>query len=267
MDALCKELAKAVELQFGKNPRESELGRIVTPAHAKRLVEMIQEVEQSSKTTTIVSGGSAHCDADQCYVCPTIVLNPPRDCRLLREEIFGPILPIVIVKTRDEAIQYIREEQRGSTPLTMYVFTKSNRVYQEIIHAVPSGAACRNDLLVYATSAHLPFGGLGTSGYGNYHGRASFDTFTHAFASMYRPCFPGSDFGGIRCHPYNRGWKRVLLLEYLTQLPDVPVLHLKTWMLVLGGLLTFSFLPDSGKHVMWQGIGNLFQAMADWTRR
>jgi hypothetical protein len=246
------------------------LGRIVTPGHAKRLVDMIMEVENNNKTksTKILYGGSAQCNVDQCYVCPTLVLNPPRECRLAREEIFGPILPIIIVKSREEAIHFIRYEQYGKkTPLALYVFTNSEKVYQEIIHACPSGAACRNDLLVYGGSSYLPFGGLGTSGYGNYHGRYSFETFTHAFASLYRPCFPGSDFGMVRCHPY-KGFRRVVLLDYLTKFPDVPVLHVKAVFVFLCMLLTIQFLPglDPWKKMMWQEIGNLLQAMADWTR-
>lgn len=226
---------------------------------------MINEVEKS-KSAKILHGGSAQCDPDRCYVCPTLVLNPPRDCRLLREEIFGPILPILVVKTRDEAIRFIRNEQYG-TPLALYVFTRSEKVYQEIIQTCPSGAACRNDLLVYGGSSYLPFGGLGTSGYGNYHGKYSFETFTHAFASLYRPCFPGSDFGMLRCHPY-KGFRRAALLNYLTKFPDVPVLHLKAVTVVIGVLFMFQFLPalDQGKKMMWQEIGNLLQAMADWTR-
>ena len=100
---------RALYSQFGTNPRESGLGRIVTPAHAQRQIDMIQEVEGSA---TILCGGSALCDADDRYVCPTVVLNPPRECRLLQEEIFGPILPVIIVQSREQAIEFINERVR-----------------------------------------------------------------------------------------------------------------------------------------------------------
>lgn len=95
--------------QFGKNPKESELGRIVSKAHAQRHVDMIKEVEKDS---FLLYGGSALCDVDDKYVCPTVLLSPPRDCRLLKEEIFGPILPVLIVKSRQEAIQFVQQQVR-----------------------------------------------------------------------------------------------------------------------------------------------------------
>ena len=238
---------------------------MVTPTHAQRHVDMLKEVE-NSKSTRILCGGSDLCDVDQCYVCPSIVLNPPRDCRLLQEEIFGPILPIVVVKSREEAIHFIRNEQYG-TPLALYVFTKSEQVYQEIIQAIPSGAASRNEVLMHAISSHLPFGGLGTSGYGTYHGKHSFETFTHAFGSVYRPCFSGSGLGMLRCHPY-KGFRHVALLDVLAKFPDVPVLYLGRVTAVLSVLLILKFVPalDPWKEIAWHEIGNLLQQMADWAR-
>lgn len=94
--------------QFGKNPQDSELGRIVSKQHAQRHVDMILEVE---KQCYVLCGGSKQCNVEDKYIAPTILLSPPRDCRLMREEIFGPILPVIIVKSRQEAIQFIQQQQ------------------------------------------------------------------------------------------------------------------------------------------------------------
>jgi hypothetical protein len=237
---------------------------MVTPAHAQRLVDMLKEVEKS-QLTRILCGSSDLCDVDQCYVCPTLVLNPPHGCRLLQEEIFGPILPIITVKSREEGIRFVCNKEYG-TPLALYVFTKSEQIYQEVIQAIPSGAASRNDLLLHAASFHLPFGGLGTSGYGTYHGKYSFETFTHAFGSVYRPCFPGSDFGMLRYHPF-KGFRHAALLNALA-FPDIPVLHIRRVTKVLSLLLALKFVPalDPWKEIAWQVVGNFLQQMADWAR-
>jgi len=153
------------------------------------------------------------------------------------------------------------------TPLALYVFTKSESVYQKVLQACPSGGACRNDVMLQGGSSCLPFGGLGTSGYGNYHGRYSFDAFTHAFATVYRPCVPGSDFGMIRYHPYE-GMKRRILIGVLAKLPYTPVLHTRTVTLVLLAALTFRYVPafDPWRVAVWQAVGSGLQSMADWAR-
>jgi acyl-CoA reductase-like NAD-dependent aldehyde dehydrogenase len=243
IDRLLPELVKTLEIQFGSDPAQGELGRMTTSEHAARQVEMIQQVEKmalSSPGTKIICGGSKKCDARSRYICPTIVLNPPRDCRLLKEEIFGPIMPIVTVKTRDEAVQLIRD--MPGTPLCVYVFTKSARVFDDITRKCPSGSTMRNDGVVHLTSPHFPFGGLGSSGYGGYHGKYSFDTFSHPHMSMYRPCFPGSDFFMARYHPFGNV-KGVILEKILFKLPSTPVLHVRAWSLVATVALACRYVP------------------------
>lgn len=149
--------------------------------------------------------------------------------------------------------------------MALYVFTKSERVYQQVLQACPSGGACRNDVMLQGGSSCLPFGGLGTSGYGNYHGIYSFHAFTHAFASVYRPCLPGSDFGMIRFHPY-KGIKRRLLIDVLAKLPYTPVLHTRTALLVLLMVLVLQYVSifDPWRTAAWQAVGSILQKMADW---
>jgi acyl-CoA reductase-like NAD-dependent aldehyde dehydrogenase len=255
VDRLLPELVKALETQFGPDPAQGELGRMVDTQHADRHVEMIQQVENavealSSTTGTndaaedtshgckIICGGSNKCDVQSNYICPTIVLNPPRDCRLLKEEIFGPILPVVTIQSRDEAIQLMRD--MPGTPLCLYVFTESSRVFDEISQKCPSGSTMHNDGLVHLTSPFFAFGGLGSSGYGGYHGKYSFETFSHQHFSMYRPVFPGLEVMA-RYHPYAK--KGAILEAVLLRAPDVPVLHVRAWLLVATVALGCRYVP------------------------
>jgi len=186
---LLPEMTKSLRIQFGNDPKQSELGRIVQPQHAERLVELIKEVEalasKPGSSTVILCGGSKDCDPASGYICPTIVLNPPLSSRVMKEEIFGPILPILTVSSRQEAVQTV--QTMPGTPLCLYAFTKSERVFQEICDKCPSGSAVRNDCLVHLGSPILAFGGLGSSGYGNYHGNYSFETFCTSLASCIDP--------------------------------------------------------------------------------
>jgi len=244
VDKLVPELVATLRQQFGVDPAVGELGRIVDPGHAARHVALIQEVERAAAVvdspTKMIVGGSATCDARSGYVCPTIVLNPPADCRLATEEIFGPILPIRTVASRAQAIQVMRD--MPGTPLCLYVFTKSAAVFDEIKQKCPSASAMRNDALVHLASLEFPFGGLGTSGYGGYHGKHSFESFSHQHLSMYRPCAPGIDLCMARYHPFGN-FKGPYLVEPAVRLPSVPVLHCKAWMLLLTVAGALRYVP------------------------
>ena len=263
-DALCNELLKTLEKQFGSDPQLGELGRIVQVSHAQRHVDLLTEVEKSP-STKILCGGSSKCDPSSKYVCPTIVLNPPRDSRMLKEEIFGPILPVFVVKSRQEAIDFINNIP--GTPLAMYVFTSSAAVYQQMKDSCPSASALRNDGIVQFANVNLPIGGLGTSGYGNYHGQSSFDTFTHAFASMYRPCFPGCDFGMLRYHPYNKT-KAYLLTNHLMTLPYVPVVPWRGAMLLMAAVVVLKYLPTVQPVALFlkENLANILEHAVVWLR-
>ena len=143
LDTLLECLVRTMEWQYGKNPQQSELGRIVTKEYAQRLQDMIQEVEQDKETRMIV-GKSDDCDPADRYVCPTIIYNPPNTARLWKEEIFGPILPVKSFKTRQEAINKVRS--MPGTPLAIYVFTRQEKVLHEYMRSIRSGAVVRNDV-------------------------------------------------------------------------------------------------------------------------
>lgn len=190
-----KNVVSAIERLYGKNQKDSELGRLITDGHAERLVELIEEVEKIDPTK-VLYGGSKACSPKERYVAPTLILNPPMECRVLKEEIFGPILPIISYRDDDEAISICGK--MPATPLTFYVFTKSQKRYEKFMARIPSGSAIRNDTLLQLFIPEFPFGGIGTSGIGSYHGKASFTAFTHRKTSQYHPCHAALDFCGLR---------------------------------------------------------------------
>lgn len=238
-------LKKGLRAQFGDDPSTSDLGRIVSVRHAERLVELIRQVEQADhKTTKILTGGSQDCDVASRYVAPTIILNPPPDSKIMHEEIFGPILPIVTVKNRWEAIDFMKK--MPGVPLCLYIFTTSEKVFREINQRVPAGSVMRNDCLVHLSSPFIPFGGLGSSGYGSYHGKFSFDLFSHTQPIMYRPSFPGFDLGRVRFHPFGK-LKGYIITDIAVVLPPIPVLHirvvLRTLVIAVAASLLWKVLP------------------------
>jgi acyl-CoA reductase-like NAD-dependent aldehyde dehydrogenase len=270
-EKLFPELLRTLKVQYGSDPETSELGCIVSPTYADRLVDLIKEVEEAAakpgSSTKILCGGSAKCNPKNRYIAPTIVINPPLDCRLMKEEIFGPILPLLIVESREEAIAIMNKVH--VTPLVISVFTKSDRVFQQVCQQVRSGGAMRNDALILAGSSFLPFGGLGTSGYGATGGKYSFDAFSHYFPTIYRPCAPGMDAFMARYHPYAgaKGW---LLENVLVCFPVVPVLHTRSMLLVAAVALVCYYVAANGVE-SWKAtliglVANVFEEIAVYLR-
>ena len=250
-DALLPALTQAVEEQLGQDPEQSGLSKLVAEGHVKRAVELIQDVEDRAKNDNdiqILCGGSMKCNSKRGFVAPTLILNPPMDSRVMKEEIFSPILPILVIENREQAVKIINN--MPGTPLGLYVFTNSDGVFTEMTQKCRSGTAVRNDSLIQFAGPHLHFGGLGTSGLGRYRGEASFQAFSHMLPSMYRPVFPGADMNGVRCHPV-KGWKSWFILRIGSKLPDIPVMK-SARRAAFVGLLAWSvasFVPGAGEFV------------------
>ncbi|XP_003746957.1 aldehyde dehydrogenase, dimeric NADP-preferring [Galendromus occidentalis] len=189
---ICKTVA--VEF-FGDNPKESkDFGRIVTPRHAKRLESLLQDVDAA------VGGDS---DTNNRYVAPTVLRNVKKTDPIMREEIFGPILPVLKTADLTEAIEYINSRDK---PLTAYVFAKDSRVIKRFIQETTSGSVCVNDVVVQLSLDTLPFGGVGNSGIGKYHGKHSFDCYSNKKAVLQRDFNPiGEMLGKKRYPPYTDG--------------------------------------------------------------
>jgi hypothetical protein len=138
--------------------------------------------------------------------------------------------------------------------LSISVFTKFDLVFQQVCKQVRSGNAMRNDALLMAGHSFLAFGGLGTSGYGGINGKASFDTFSHFFPTVYRPCAPGMDAFMARYHPFAgiKGW---LFENILIKLPATPVLHTRSMLLVAAVVLVCYYIPASASGGFeWKAI-------------
>lgn len=174
--ALEPELTRAVEEVFGAEPKTStEFGRIVNERHFDRLSSLLD----SGRTVT---GG----DSDRAvkYIAPTVLADVDPKSPVMAEEIFGPILPIVTAADLDEAIGFINDRDK---PLALYVFTDSDVTRQRLAAETSSGGLGFGLPLAHLTVSDLPFGGVGESGMGSYHGRYSIETFSHRKAVLEKP--------------------------------------------------------------------------------
>ncbi|QIP83220.1 aldehyde dehydrogenase family protein [Streptomyces sp. Tu 2975] len=169
-------LAKAVEGLYGPDASVSpEYGRIVNERHFDRLTALIASGRQ-------VIGGKH--DRATKYIAPTVLAEVPADAPVMQEEIFGPILPIVEVAGLDEAIDFINDRDK---PLALYAFTDSDTTRERLAAETSSGGLGFGLPLAHLTISDLPFGGVGESGMGSYHGRYSLETFSHRKAVLDKP--------------------------------------------------------------------------------
>ncbi|WP_328720081.1 aldehyde dehydrogenase family protein [Streptomyces sp. NBC_00247] len=174
--ALTDALAAAVEAQFGSDPSASPgYGRIINERHFDRLVRLLD----SGRTVT----GGSHDRATK-YIAPTVLADVSPDSPVMGEEIFGPVLPILTVAGLDEAIDFINDRDK---PLALYAFTESAGVRERLLAETSSGGVGIGLPLAHLTVSDLPFGGVGESGMGSYHGPYSIDTFTHRKAVLDTP--------------------------------------------------------------------------------
>ncbi|XP_012450787.1 aldehyde dehydrogenase family 3 member H1 isoform X1 [Gossypium raimondii] len=184
-----------LELFYGKNPLESkDLSRVVNSNHFARLLKLLDEDKVSSK---IVYGGER--DKSNLKIAPTILLDVPQDSLIMNEEIFGPLLPIITIDKVEDSFDLITS---GAKPLAAYMFTNNKKLKEKFVEKVSAGGLVINDTTVHLAEPTLPFGGVGDSGMGAYHGKFSFDTFSHKKAVLYRS-FAGD--APLRYPPYTDG--------------------------------------------------------------
>jgi len=147
--------------------KSTDYGRIVNRRHFDRVIRYLKDGK-------IVFGGEH--DADDLFIAPTVLMDLPEDCSALREEIFGPVLPVVEYDVLDEAISSLKERP---APLALYLFTNDRSVERSVLRDITSGGVCINDVVSHTVGTSLPFGGRGESGIGAYHGKTGFDAFSH----------------------------------------------------------------------------------------
>lgn len=157
-----------LEVFYGASPENSEdYPRIVNEKHFDRLTDLIVSEK-------VAIGGNSI--KEEKFIAPTIMKDVAWDDKIMEDEIFGPILPLIPYDNIDQAIESILALPK---PLAFYVFSEDSKKKDEIIMKIPFGGGCINDTVIHLANPNLPFGGVGTSGIGSYHGKKSFDTFTH----------------------------------------------------------------------------------------
>ena len=180
-DELTERVIAATTEFFGPDPRASpDFARIVNDRHFGRLTRLVDDPGHR-----VVHGGER--EPAERYLAPTVVNQVQDGAAVMAEEIFGPILPILPVAEVDEAIARINAHDK---PLVLYAFTRSSATSARIVERTSSGAVCLNGTIVQYCVPSLPFGGVGESGIGSYHGKAGFDTFSHRKSVLAKAVHP-----------------------------------------------------------------------------
>ena len=167
-DKLVAEIKKQIVQQFRENPNENpNYGKIITEKHFKRVFGLIDE-------SKVVHGGKS--DSVALKIEPTVLDGVEFSDAVMQEEIFGPVLPVITYKDDSEVINYISE---NDAPLALYIFSSDKKRIKSFTTKLGFGGGCINDVIIHLATPYMPFGGFGASGMGAYHGKATFDTFTH----------------------------------------------------------------------------------------
>uniref|UniRef100_A0A8C9V3Q0 Aldehyde dehydrogenase n=1 Tax=Scleropages formosus TaxID=113540 RepID=A0A8C9V3Q0_SCLFO len=203
-DRLLEEIRKSIKEFYTDDPKSfTDYGRIVNQRHFQRLMALL-------KGSTVAIGGNG--DESERYIEPTVLRDVNPEAKVMQEEIFGPILPVLTVSGADEAISFINSREK---PLVLYIFSSNKKLIKRMIEETSSGGVLANDCLVHSTVSALPFGGVGNSGMGSYHGKYTFDQLSHLRSCLIRKLatekanmmrYPPHTFEKIR-------WARIVLLN------------------------------------------------------
>ncbi len=185
-DAFIEQFREALKMFFPGGDMRN-MPTIINEKHYKRVVGLI------TGEKAVIGGG--HND-ERRFIEPTVLIDVTPESPIMGEEIFGPVLPVITYSKLDEAIDFVNARKK---PLALYVFTDDNEVANAVLSRTSSGGGCVNDTIIHLATPHMGFGGVGDSGMGSYHGKLSFDTFTH-----YKSIVKKSTFIDLpmRYHPY-----------------------------------------------------------------
>lgn len=191
-DSLISNLINSINDFYGNTPLDSKhLGSIINEKQFNRLNNLLT---QAKKNNQIIYGGDSN--EKKKRISPTLIKIDNRNDPLMKEELFGPLLPILSIKTLDQAISDFKLLPK---PLALYLFGGGEKEQDKVLSMTSSGGVCFNDVVLQAGIPELPFGGVGTSGMGKYHGKAGFDNFTHYKSVLKRPFWLDLNF---RYPPY-----------------------------------------------------------------
>ncbi len=197
------EAIKTIKEFYGEDPKQSpDFGRIITEKHFQRVSGLF-------KNAQVIHGGDT--DASQKYIAPTILDNVKLDDAVMQEEIFGPLMPIIGYDNLDDAIKIVNS---GGKPLALYVYSESRAYQEKVLSETSSGNGSINECLMHVGQFNLPFGGVGDSGIGQYHGKLSFDIFSHRKGVLKKSTL--TDLA-LRFPPYNSNKVNMLnkLMDWL----------------------------------------------------
>lgn len=188
-DELLGHMVEAIHSFYGPDPLKSDsYSRLVNQKHFDKLVGYLSD-------GTTVTGGEV--DREQLYIAPTILDDITQEDSVMQEEIFGPILPVITFSELDQVVDIVR---RHRYPLSLYLFTENRQTEKTIIESLAFGGGCINNCIVHQVNPHLPFGGIGNSGMGRYHGVASFQLFSNMKAMIQSHTWPDPD---LRYPPFD----------------------------------------------------------------
>ncbi|KAM9847123.1 aldehyde dehydrogenase family 3 member A2b isoform 1-T2 [Aulostomus maculatus] len=203
-DQVIEEITKSIKEFYTENPQTCpDYGRIINQRHFKRIMAMLDD-------SLVAVGGDS--DESDCYIAPTVLRDVKPEAKVMQEEIFGPLLPILPVSGLDEAIKLIN---KGEKPLALYVFTPDDKMIKRIEDETSSGGLMANDCLVHYSVSSLPFGGVGNSGMGCYHGKFSFDQLSHLRGCLIKK-LNKEGMNNMRYPPHTSkklGWARFFILK------------------------------------------------------
>ncbi len=196
-DSFVKAVCAEIRRQYGDRPlKNADFGRIVSEKHFDRLLGLIEKDK-------VIYGGEF--DRSTLQIAPTVMDRVTLDDAVMREEIFGPIMPILTYNTTQELYQILDGRQK---PLALYIFSEDRRTVRELTSRLRYGGGCVNDTIIHLATSHMPFGGVGESGMGGYHGKAGFDAFSHSKAIVDKKTWLDLP---MRYQPYDRKLSAALL--------------------------------------------------------
>jgi aldehyde dehydrogenase (NAD+) len=199
-DELIRELGTAIREFYGDDAvAGGDYAQLVDERHHQRVANLMRGEK-------VAIGGRV--DVERRAIEPTVLREVSPEAPIMQEEIFGPVLPVLAVKNVQDAIDFINERDK---PLALYVFSRDEEVQQEVVERTSSGGVCVNGTVLQLSNPNLPFGGVGESGTGAYHGRHSFETFSHRKSVLTR----GLRFDPSLFYPPYKGWKSRLLKRAL----------------------------------------------------
>ncbi|MCF8381660.1 MAG: aldehyde dehydrogenase [Bacteroidales bacterium] len=185
-----------IEKSFGKDPQKSpDYLRIINASNFIRLSHLL-------KNQKILTGGVSN--EEEKYFSPTLIDEPAPDSMIMQEEIFGPILPVLSFKNIDEAINLVESKDK---PLAMYIFSNSKKNQKKLLEGIHAGNGAINDVIMQFANPNLPFGGVGPSGMGAYHGKHSFATFSHQKSILIKSNLIDIP---LRYPPYKKGYHKIV---------------------------------------------------------